>query len=82
MEQAQRGLRFMSKALPIVGSYIGLYSRLQLQERITGQCLDDEECEVLWESEHDKGSRAFSDVVNELKGFYTKWGQIIASRQE
>ena len=82
MQQAQRGLTFASRAIPIVVNYLRLFSTLKLQERITGQCLDDEECEVLWNEEHDKGSTAFSEVVKELKGFYTKWGQIVASRQD
>ena len=50
--------------------------------RVLGQCLDEDECEVKWEEEHDKGSVVFADAIKELKGFYTKTGQIIATRQD
>jgi hypothetical protein len=80
--QAQRGLRFASQAVPIVFSYFRLFFGLQMRERVLGQCLDEEECEVLWENEHEAGSRTFAAVINELKGFYTKTGQIIATRQD
>ena len=82
VEQLQRGLTFASRALPIVASYFGLYFKLRFRERVLEECLDEEACEVLWEEEHEQGSKIFSDVVNELKGFYTKTGQIIATRQD
>jgi predicted unusual protein kinase regulating ubiquinone biosynthesis (AarF/ABC1/UbiB family) len=82
MQQAQRGFTFASRAVPIVVNYLRLFSTLKLQERITGECLDEEACEILWNEEHDKGSTAFSEVVRDLKGFYTKWGQVVASRQD
>jgi len=81
-EQAQRGLTFASQALPIVGSYLKLLLSLQVREKLLGQCLDEEECELLWEEEHEQGSKTFAAVVKELKGFYTKTGQIIATRQD
>ena len=37
---------------------------------------------MLWEDQHEAGSKAFADVVKELKGFYTKTGQIIATRKD
>ena len=80
--QLQRGLTFAGRALPIVASYLSLYTSFGFRERVLGQCLDEEECEVLWEDEHTRGSEAFASVINELKGFYTKTGQIIATRQD
>lgn len=79
--QLQRGAVFASRALPIAFSYIRLYTALRFRERALGQCLDEEACEVLWTEQHEAGSISFASVVNELKGFYTKTGQIIATRQ-
>ena len=82
IENAQRGLTFLLRFAPTLVSYFSLYTRFRLQERVLGQCLDEDKCEVMWEEEHEKGSKAFSDVTRELKGFYTKTGQIIATRAD
>ena len=37
---------------------------------------------MLWEDEHNKGAVVLSKAINDLKGFYVKVGQIIASRQD
>ena len=66
----------------MIGSYLSLYTQLGLKEKIFNQCLSDEECEVVWDEQHEKGSAVLSDAINDLKGFYTKTGQIIASRQD
>ena len=80
--QAVRGLTFASRALPIVANYLRVYFSFRMRERILNECLDEAECEVVWEEQHEKGSEAFAAVINELKGFYTKTGQIIATRQD
>ena len=54
----------------------------QARERLLGECLDEEACEVLWEDEHNKGAVVLSKAINDFKGFYVKVGQIIASRQD
>ena len=82
IERAKRNIIFASNALPIIASYLKLYLNFQVRERVLGQCLDEDACEVQWEEEHERGSKVFSDVVNELKGFYTKTGQIIATRED
>ena len=80
--QAQRGLTFAAKAVPIVASYLRLFLTLRFREQVLKECLDEEECEVMWQEEHERGSTTFAAVVKELKGFYTKTGQIIATRQD
>ena len=50
----------------------------QARERLLGECLDEEACEVLWEDEHNKGAVVLSKAINDFKGFYVKVGQIIA----
>jgi len=81
-QKLQRAASFWVQVLPVIGSYLRLYSEFQVRERVLGECLDEEQCEVLWEDEHDKGAAVLSRAINDLKGFYVKTGQIIASRQD
>lgn len=82
LEQGVRAAKFAGRVLPIILSYLRVYSVFTLRERLLGQCLDDEECEVAWEAEHERGAPILSEAINDLKGFYVKTGQIIASRQD
>ena len=51
-ERLQRSLTFGFRVLPVIASYLRLYTGLNLRERIVGECLAEEECEVLWDEEH------------------------------
>lgn len=55
---------------------------MKVREKITGECLDEEECQIIWDKEHESGSRKLADTITSLKGFYVKTAQIIASRQD
>ena len=81
-EQAERAASFGLQAGPIVASYLGTFGKLQLRERMLGECLDDNECTAVWEGEHEKGSKALASAILDLKGFYVKLGQLIASRED
>lgn len=81
-EQLARAATFWSRAVPVMVSYMRVYAGLQLRERLLGQCLSNDECEVVWDEEHEKGAATLADAINDLKGFYVKTGQIIASRQD
>ena len=81
-QRIARAADFGLRVLPVIGSYLSLYTQLGLKEKIFNQCLSDEECEVVWDEQHERGSAVLSDAINDLKGFYTKTGQIIASRQD
>ena len=54
-EKLRRAASFWVRILPVIGSYLTLYSGLQARERLLGTCLTEEACEVLWEDEHSKG---------------------------
>jgi len=82
IDQALRAASFGLQAGPIVASYLSAYSKMQFRERVLGECLDEDECEVVWEDEHDKGSKALTAAILDLKGFYVKLGQLIASRED
>ena len=82
IEQAQRAASFGLQAGPIVGSYLGTFGQLQFRERFLGECLDDDACKVMWDDEHEKGSVALTSAIMDLKGFYVKLGQLIASRED
>ena len=77
-----RAATFWRYASPVVARYLGDQASVALKERVLGQCLSDEECEVIWNDSHETGAAAARRVVDDLGGFYVKTGQIIASRQD
>ena len=81
VDRLKRAATFWSTALPIVASYYGLISRIKLQELIGGdQALTAEQIEALWDAQHETGATKLADIITQLKGFYVKTAQIIASR--
>lgn len=83
LSASQRLLRaatFWSRALPVVFSYLRLQASFNLRERVLGHCLDDDECQILWNDAHRSGADTLKEAITLLKGFYVKTGQIIASR--
>jgi len=81
LDRLTRAATFWSTALPIVANYYGLISRVRLQE-LTGQPLTDDQVTVLWDALHEDGAAKLADTITDLKGFYVKTAQIIASRQD
>ena len=77
-----RAAKFWQRAVPIVGKYVAGPVAMQLRERVLGECLSDDECEVVWDDAHASGAEQARKVVDELGGFYVKTGQIIASRSD
>ena len=80
--QLSRAATFWRYATPVVAKYLGQLASIELQERLSGTCLSDEECAVAWEDAHVSGASAFRKTVDDLGGFYVKTGQIVASRQD
>ena len=80
--QLSRAATFWRYATPVVAKYLGQLASIELQERLSGTCLSDEECAVAWEDAHVSGASAFRRTVDDLGGFYVKTGQIIASRSD
>ena len=80
--QLSRAATFWRYATPVVAKYLGQLASIELQERLSGTCLSDEECAVAWEDAHVSGASAFRKTVDDLGGFYVKTGQVIASRQD
>ena len=78
----RRAATFWNIATPVVAKYLGQVASIELQERLSGTCLSDEECDLAYQSAHDAGADAFRKTVDDLGGFYVKTGQIIASRQD
>jgi hypothetical protein len=81
-QRLARAANFWARAVPVMVSYMRVYTGFQLRERLLGQCLSEDECEVVWEAEHEKGAATLADAIHDLRGFYVKAGQIIASRQD
>jgi len=81
-DRTKRAATFYSTAVPIIANYYGLIGNLKIQELLgTGRFTEDE-IETLWADLHEDGAEKLSKVVTELKGFYVKTAQIIASRQD
>ena len=78
-ERVGRAAQFYSKAAPVFISYLLLDARL----RASGEYETEEvsrKVEAEWEKLHEWGSDEISQAITELKGFYPKTGQIIATR--
>jgi aarF domain-containing kinase len=82
MDRFKRAATFWSAALPIVANYYGLISRLRLQELLGGEALSEEQVEAMWDELHEDGATKLAGTITDLKGFYAKTAQIIASRQD
>lgn len=78
----KRAARFWSTALPIVLSYYSKSAELSVTQAITGESLTEEETQIIWEEQHEKGAAELADIITSLKGFYVKTAQIIASRRD
>ena len=79
IERLGRAAQFYSKAIPVFLSYLTLDARL----KVTGAYNGDEAApnvEKEWEKLHEWGSDEISSAITQLKGFYPKTGQIIATR--
>lgn len=74
IERLGRAAKFYSKAIPVFASY------KLLEIKLTNFPLSEEEAVVQWNELHDWGSDVISKAITELKGFYPKTGQIIATR--
>eukprot|EP00667_Euglena_gracilis_P003503 EG_transcript_3514 len=76
LERMRRSLYFYSRALPVLWSYQLMKADLRVkQNAITAQ-----QVQKRWDEMHERGSQIISRVINELKGFYVKSGQLIATR--
>jgi hypothetical protein len=79
MERLKRAATFWASTAPIVVDYVGLLGHLKVQE-LHGMALSDHQEEKLWTSKHKEGAQKLADTISEMKGFYVKAAQIIASR--
>mmetsp|Transcript_3763 Transcript_3763/g.10824 ORF Transcript_3763/g.10824 Transcript_3763/m.10824 type:complete len:585 (-) Transcript_3763:426-2180(-) len=82
VERLERTGKFWTRAVPVLWNYFRLYTTFNLRESVLGEKLVESEVEARWQEEHERGARIFKETIDELKGFYTKCGQIIASRQD
>ena len=75
-----------ARLLPVIFNYYATFTKLNIMEKVNPvfgrDCLSDEECSVIWEELHSEGADVLQRTINDLKGFYVKTGQIIASRQD
>lgn len=80
IEKTRRLATFYSKAAPVFFSYIGLDSVHYTKKILLGKYYKITDEEEDWNKLHDWGSQTINDVINELKGYYVKAGQIISTR--
>jgi len=81
-ERSMRTVKFWTSAVPILLDYYKTYTSINVNQAITGVCLSDEECAIQYDEIHDKGAIKLKAMIDDLKGFYVKTGQVIASRQD
>lgn len=81
-DRTKRAATFYSTAIPIVANYYGLIGNLKIQEILGTEKFSEEEIEELWDNQHQDGAEKLGKVITELKGFYVKTAQIIATRQD
>ena len=81
-ERISRTATFWARTVPVIASYLRVYTGLQLKEQLFGQCLSQEECELVWQEQHERGADTLANAIGDLRGFFVKVGQIIASRQD
>lgn len=74
LERLGRAAKFYSAAIPIFASY----KLLDIKQKLFPSQSIDPQTE--WDQLHDWGSDEISKIITELKGFYPKTGQIIATR--
>jgi aarF domain-containing kinase len=79
-EKMFRALTFYSKIIPIFSSYTLLKENLKIQRDVFNNNISKEEEEKLWDEIHEWGSDSISNIIQELKGFYVKTGQVISTR--
>jgi len=77
-QRLRRSMHFYSRSLPVIWSYQVLKANLALNPKCKG--ISEEDCQAKWDATHESGSSAIAKVINELKGFYVKSGQLIATR--
>ena len=84
VDRIKRAATFWSTALPIVADYYGLISQIKLQEILKAGDgdLTEERIEEMWAAKHKEGAAKLADTITQLKGFYCKTAQIIASRHD
>lgn len=81
-DSTKRSATFYQTAVPIVADYYGLIANLKIKEILGSEKIDEKEVERIWAEKHEAGAEKLCEVFTELKGFYVKTAQIIASRQD
>lgn len=81
-EKLARAGTFWWKVMPLITGYSKLLLELGFREKVLGQGLSKAESEERWNEEHEQGAQVLSKAINDMKGFYAKTGQIIASRHD
>ncbi|KAA8496095.1 Uncharacterized protein FVE85_2250 [Porphyridium purpureum] len=75
-ERIKRSVTFWSRVVPILLKYRQTKRRIESSSTY----LSKQEREEIWNQTHEWGSDELINVIQELKGFYVKSGQVISSR--
>ena len=77
-QRVARSARFWAA----IGPVIAAYSQTALFFSTLGRATPREQREATWAELHEWGSDLVAGVINALRGFYTKSGQLIGSRPD
>lgn len=73
-----RAVRYYTECSMLLLSYIPVY----LRSAMSSEHSDEGALEAQWSERHEAGAKTIRDLINELKGFYVKVGQVIATRSD
>mmetsp|Transcript_19168 Transcript_19168/g.34770 ORF Transcript_19168/g.34770 Transcript_19168/m.34770 type:complete len:158 (-) Transcript_19168:470-943(-) len=79
VDRLKKAATFWVSTVPIVSNYYANLGKLKFLE-IHGMPMPIDESERVWNYTHEKGAQQLADIISDLKGFYVKAAQIVATR--
>jgi len=71
-----RAVRYYTECSMLLLSYLPVYFKTNMSTS------EGSAIEAQWRERHEAGAKTIRDLINELKGFYVKVGQVIATRSD
>mmetsp|Transcript_126228 Transcript_126228/g.404031 ORF Transcript_126228/g.404031 Transcript_126228/m.404031 type:complete len:634 (+) Transcript_126228:84-1985(+) len=82
VELLLRALTFNSRAALLLSSYLPVFIKSKLADSRGEEVREGSEIEKEWQEVHSEGAVDLESVIDQLKGFYVKCGQVIATRSD
>jgi len=82
LDLTQRAIRYYTQCTSLLLSYVPVFVKSKLGEGSETAAQVDDEMEKEWSAMHEEGAVSLANLIYELKGFYVKIGQVIATRSD